>query len=47
MIKSVCKIMTNIADPRKKRNEQLNISRDIRLFIEKVETEKYDKTENL
>lgn len=37
MIKSVCKIMTKIADPRKKRNEQLNISRDIRLFIEKVE----------
>ena len=37
MIKSVCKIMTKIADPRKKRNEQFNISRDIRLFIEKVE----------
>jgi len=37
MIKSVCKIMTKIADPRKKRSEQLNISRDIRLFIEKVE----------
>ena len=29
--------MTKIADPRKKRNEQFNISRDIRLFIEKVE----------
>jgi hypothetical protein len=37
MIKSVCKIVTKIADPRKKRNEQFNISRDIRLFIEKVE----------
>ena len=37
MIKSVCKIVTKIPDPVKKRNEQLNISRDIKVFTEKIE----------
>ena len=37
MVKSVCKVVTKINEPRKKRNEQLNISRDIKIFIEKVE----------
>ena len=37
MIKSVCKVVTSIRDPIKKRNEQLNISRDIKIFTEKIE----------
>ena len=37
MIKSVCKIVTKIPNPVKKRNEQLNISRDIKVFMEKIE----------
>jgi hypothetical protein len=37
MIKSVCKIVTKIPNPVKKRNEQLNISRDIKVFTEKIE----------
>ena len=37
MIKSVCKTVSKIDNMRQKRNEQYKISRDIKLFIEKIE----------
>ena len=38
MNKSVCKIVQSINDPVKKRNEQLNISNELKVLIQKVET---------
>ena len=37
MNKSVCKIVQSISDPTKKRNEQIDISKEIKTFILKVE----------
>ena len=37
MVKKVCQVVETISDPKEKRREQIGISKNIRLFIEKVE----------
>ena len=37
IISTVCKIVNPISDPKKKRQEQTGLSRDIKVFIEKIE----------
>ena len=37
MVKKVCQVVETISDPKEKRREQIGISKNIRLFIEKIE----------
>ena len=37
MVKKVCQVQETISDPKAKREEQTGISKNIKLFIEKIE----------